>query len=141
VEAGIERLPRAGLADQFFRFAIAGVIATAFDVGTLAALKDGLGLHYLIGNAAGFIVGNFVSYVSSVRWVFSNRTVSRRSMEFAAFSLIGIGGLTISEGCMVLGVDVAGQHYLLAKVFAVGATLAWNFGLKKFLLFRDVSRP
>lgn len=125
---------------QFARYLVAGGIATVFDFGTLILLTSGVGLHYLLSNACGFTVGVIANYLLSVYWVFSYRRLRSKRAEFAIFALIGIGGLGVSELCMYAGVDMVGLHYSLAKIVATGCALAWNFSVRKLMLFRRQER-
>jgi putative flippase GtrA len=121
---------------QLIRYVAVGMVATACDFCVLVTLVDALRLHYLLANACGFFTGLLVNYALSTRWVFASRNVKSRPREFAVFGAIGVAGLGISELCMYMGVEIGGLHYAVAKVIAVVGTLAWNFGLRKALLFR-----
>jgi putative flippase GtrA len=127
------------LSGELLRFIVVGFAATVCDVLVLKALVSGLGWHYLLGNACSFFVGNAVSYLLSVGWVFTERSLSNKTKEFIIFGLIGVGGLGISQACMYASVEWLGLHYMLGKFIAVGATLVWNFVVKKVVLFR--ARP
>jgi len=122
---------------QLFRYAIGGAIATIADFSIYALLVKVLGVHYLIGNATSFTAGVVVNYLISIWWVFPQRQVRSKGVEFGLFALIGLAALGISELCMYFGVHVLGLYDLLTKVLATGCTLVWNFTIRKLLLFRD----
>ena len=123
---------------QFSRYLVVGTIATVADFGTLVFLMELLYLHYLASNAIGFLVGLITNYVLSVSWVFSSRVLATKWLEFLVFSFIGIVGLGISELAMYVGVGLLTLHYTVAKIAAIGATLVWNFTVRKAALFREV---
>jgi len=124
---------------QFFRYAVAGGVATVADFTVYALLVKVLGIHYLIGNACAFSAGIGVNYLASIWWVFASRSIRSKRAEVTIFALIGIIGLGISQLSMYVGVDVVGIYDLLAKVGATVCTLIWNFSARKWLLFRRQS--
>jgi len=63
-----------------------------------------------------------------------------RRAEFAIFALVGIAGLGLTELILFIGTEGVGLDYRLSKLFAVGVVLMWNFGARKFLLFRERPR-
>jgi putative flippase GtrA len=122
---------------QFFRYTLSGVLATVADFGIYAFLVKVVGIHYLLGNAGSSLAGMTVNYLLSIRWVFPRRQVRSQGLEFAIFTLVGLVALGMSELCMYIGVHVFGMYDILAKVLATGFTLAWNFSMRKLLLFHD----
>lgn len=125
------------LSSQLVRYLLVGGVAFAFDFAVLTGLTELAGLHYAWGAACGFAVGLLTNYVLSVAWVFSERNVADRKLEFLIFALVGVLGLGLTEGIMWCGVEQFGIDYRLVKLFAVGVVLVWNFAARKFLLFRE----
>lgn len=123
--------------DQFARFVVAGFVATVFDVSVLIFLKSVAEWNYLAANACSFLVGNVVSYLICISWVFSSRSVSSKSAEFTIFAVVGLAGLAVSQACMYCMVEGLSTHYLFAKTVSVVFTVAVNFLGKKLLLFRE----
>ncbi len=122
---------------QLARYIVVGGVSTVADFGTLVLLTSCAGIHYLISNVGAFIVGLTVNYILSIVWVFGSRTMNSKVAEFLLFAVIGVVGLGISQVVMYAGVELVHVHYALAKVAAVGATLFWNFGIRRALLFRQ----
>jgi putative flippase GtrA len=56
-------------------------------------------------------------------------------VEFTAFTVIGVVGLGLTELLMYTGVDILGLHYLPTKLITVVIVFAWNFGMRRMLLF------
>lgn len=135
----IEKLPdisRQRLRMEVFRYFIAGGLAFGSDFLVLVALTELGGVNYLVSNIFGFCCGLLVSYLLCVRWVFARRRLSVPSQEFAIFALLALVGLGLNEGTMWAVVELAEQHYLIAKVVSTGIVFAINFGMKKVVLFR-----
>ena len=121
---------------EFIRYFIASAIALVVDAGSLYLLTDVAGLPYLYSGAIAFILGLTVIYVLSVTWVFDRRVLRDPKAEFLLFAVIGIVGLGINEAVLWVATDVIGLYYLISKVLSVIFVFSWNFGARKYALFR-----
>ena len=121
---------------QAFRFMIVGALATVVDVSILYVLASRVGLDYRIAAAFAFIAGSVVSYLFSIKWVFTSRAVSNRAMEFSIFTVIGAIGLGLTVLIMHSFVTFFGLHYMVGKAVAIVTVFSWNFGARRFVLFR-----
>jgi putative flippase GtrA len=121
---------------QLLRYLLVGGIAFCADAGALFLLKEA-GLHYLLAAAFAFLVGLTVNFLLSKRFVFTEdaRFVGRAG-EFAAYGLIGLAGLGITELVMYLCTGVFGLYYMLSKIVSAAIVLLWNFFARKFFLYR-----
>lgn len=122
---------------EFLRYALVGGLAFAADFAALALLVSGLGMHYLVGAFFAFMLGIWVNYQLSVRWVFSFRAVGHRGAEFTLFLIVGVATLAASLALMAVLVDWVGMHYLWAKAVAAAFTLLANFAGRRLLLFTN----
>lgn len=120
---------------QLFRYFFVGGIAFVVDFSLLWVLTYYAGLHYLLSASVSFTVGLAVNYVISILWVFNRHTVSNRWAEFAIFAVIGVAGLGLNALIMWAFTDILGCHYLLSKLVSTAAVFAWNFGVRRFVLF------
>lgn len=118
------------------RYFAVSAAALAVDAGCLWLLHDGVGLHFMAANAIAFLLGSVVAYLGSILWVFRNRRMQRPTTEFTLFVAIGLGGLLVNETMLWAGVVLAGSGLVAAKVAAAGSSFAFNFVVRKFLLFR-----
>ena len=121
---------------QILRYGVVGFIAFVVDFTLLIGLAEGVGMDYLTSAAFGFLAGLVVNYYLSVSWVFSHRSLDNRQVEFLLFAAVGVAGLAVTEAILFLGTELSGMDYRLSKIVAVVVVLFWNFGLRKFLLFR-----
>lgn len=101
----------------------------------LAGLTGILGIHYLAATLCAFLLGTWVNYRLSVRWVFNYRALDVRSAEFALFLLVGVVTLGVSLALMAALVDGIGLHVLWAKCVVTVFTLGANFAGRRVLLF------
>lgn len=118
---------------QFVRYIVVGGIAAVIDAGTLYFLSIRLGVNHMIAAAVGFFLGLMVNYIISIAWVFESQGKYRQ--ELMLFSLIGVGGLVLTEIIMWATVDVAKSPIMLGKVIALLLVLIWNFGMRKKFVF------
>lgn len=121
---------------QLFRYFFVGGFAFVVDYGTLFVLTEFCGVNYLISAAIAFILGLIVNYLISIIWVFGQRTVENRWIEFAIFSGIGLIGLVLNEAIMYLGSDVLGLYFMLSKLCSTGIVFFWNFFARKIILYK-----
>ncbi len=126
----------AGLGGEFVRYFLVSLVALAADFGTLVGLTELFGIPYLVSNVAGFILGAVVVYVGGIFWVFGKRRLKDTRAEFSIFVMIGVGGLGVNEGVLWLFTSAVGFHYTLSKVVAAASSFAFNFLVRKYLLFR-----
>ena len=87
------------------RYFAVSAAALAVDAGLLWLLTQAFGMPYLAANAVGL------------------------------FADIGIGGLLVNEVVLWLGVEAAAASLLYAKAVAAGTSFAFNFLVRKYLLF------
>lgn len=120
---------------QLFRYFFVGGTAFVVDYGTLFILTEFCGINHLISAAIAFLLGLIVNYVISIVWVFGNRTVGNRWIEFAIFSAIGLIGLVLNEVIIYIGSDIIGLHYMISKLCSTGIVFFWNFFARKIILY------
>jgi len=142
------------LAGEFLRYLIVGGTAFLVDYGVLFLCQTFIfeargvtGAYILsffipainISTALGFIVGLVINYILSLVFVFKSAKEQNRGKTvgaFVIFAVIGVIGLLLTEGGMILGVNVLKIHYLIVKIFVTGFVLIWNYVARKILIFK-----
>jgi putative flippase GtrA len=137
VTPGVAIIGSTGL-HEFIRYFGASAAALAVDAGLLALLTSVLGVPYLWSGAVGFTAGLTVVYLLSIKWVFQNRSLTDARAEAAIFAVIGVVGLGLNEAVLYALVELVDLHYGVAKLASVAVVFSWNFGARKYLLFRAV---
>lgn len=120
---------------QLFRYTFVGGFAFIVDFGTLYILTEYFNIHYLVSAGIAFIFGLIINYFLSVKWVFNNRTMENRLLEFFLFTLIGIVGLGLNELFLWILTDILLIYYLLSKIITAIIVYLWNFFARKIILF------
>ncbi|MDB5814149.1 MAG: GtrA-like protein family [Rhodocyclales bacterium] len=124
---------RAALLQAFIKYVAVGGIAFVVDWGTLN-LCLWLGLHYMLGTALGFVFGLLTNYSLCVAWVWPG-TRARSVRDVIVFSLIGLGGLALTELGMWLSVGLMHFHPSPSKIVLAAIVLVWNFSLRRIFVF------
>ncbi len=122
---------------QFLRYIFVGGMAFIADAGMLWLIS--LAAHYLIAAAAGFVFGLVVNFALSKLFIFKSSDINAAA-EFAAYAVIGIIGLGITELMMYLLTSKAGIYYMLSKIITAAVVLIWNFAARKIVLYRNGDR-
>jgi putative flippase GtrA len=120
---------------QLIKYGGVACVALATDVTVLTVSVDFYGLPVLLAAALGFCCGLTVNYLLCIQWVFDERVMSSRRIEFAVFGLVGVLGLAFTEFILLIGAEVLAYDYRLVKLFAVAVVFCWNFTARKALLF------
>ena len=119
------------LIEQFVKFGIVGVIATAIDFVALIALTERAGMDPVASAAISFTLSVLFNYAASMRFVFQRREDISRSRELVIFVGLSLVGLFINEALMWLGVTGAGLNSVLVKLLATAVVMLWNFLSRK----------
>ena len=102
----------------------------------LFLLTELAGVHDLRSAALAFLLGLVTNYTLSTIWVFNTRRLTNKFTEFSVFAIIGIVGLGLNELLIWIFADLALMHYMQAKIISTGFVLLWNFGARKYILFK-----
>jgi putative flippase GtrA len=120
---------------ETLRYGGASGCALVIDLSILGVLVHYFSWGYLAASATSFLAGMCVAYLLSVKFVFEQRRLRDRRIEFATFAAIGALGLALNAAVIFVAVNYFGLNYLLAKVAAAGATFFCNFISRRQLLF------
>lgn len=129
------------LRHDLLRYFTASLFALAADLGTLSLCLRVLDFSLGWSASIGFATGALVAYLLSIRWVFRQRAFADApAVEFLAFVGIGIAGLGITQLLLWLGVTRLHLIPELVKLAAAVATFAFNYLVRKTLLFAASGR-
>jgi len=120
---------------QLARALVVGGVAFLIDILILWILTRFFRVHYLISAVCGFSVGVIVNYLMSINWVFTDRSLNSKGIEFTLFSLIGIVGLILNAILMWLLTEKFSVYYLFSRIASGLVIFLVNFLARKILLF------
>ena len=115
---------------EFVRFCFVGGLSLIVDYAVLYSLTEWAGMYYLHSSAISFGVSVVFNYWLCVRYVFkgAKKQTPRQAIIFFSTGVVGLG---LNQLCMWFFVDVAGLHYLIAKLGATVIVTAWNYVTKR----------
>ena len=121
---------------QFFRYFFVGGFAFVVDFALLYILTDKLKMFYLFSATIAFIVGIIVNFILSKLWIFQKKALVNKYLEFGIFGSVGIVGLGLNNLIMWFLTSKLGLYYLLSKLVATAIVYIWNFGARKYILYK-----
>lgn len=134
--------------NQFWRFAVIGVINTAIDYGILFLLSKATGITKGNGviplNVISFSIATINSYYLNKKWAFGDQSRLEQGRKFSLFLVVSIIGVVINTGIVrVVSTNIAPMFglsprlWLLAsKLVATAISLIWNFIGYKVVVFK-----
>lgn len=121
---------------QFLRYVFVGGAAFIVDFFSLFLLTDYFGIYYIISAALAFILGLVTNYLLSIKWVFNQRNIDNKTIEFSLFAFIGIIGLGLNEIFIWFFTSKLSIYYMISKIITAIIILFWNFFARKLTLFQ-----
>ncbi len=123
---------------QLFRYFFVGFISFVADTFVFWIAKNMFGEErYMLAEVFGFIVGVTVNFLLTKTFAFKGvKADTGRTAEIAIFLAITLAGLGWTELLLYTGVEKCNMSSLSAKVIAAIIVLFWNYGMKKFLLYK-----
>ncbi len=127
---------------RFFRFATVGAIGMVVDLSILNALVKLAGWPLLLANSISFSAAVLNNFTWNRRWTFPesrNRPVYTQLPQFALVNILGLlinNLVLLAMYHLIRGRIPDPWDYNLAKVFAIGVVLFWNFGANRLWTYR-----
>lgn len=117
------------------RYLVVGGLSALADWTVFATLLYGFDLHYIAAGTISFILATGLNYYLSVRFVFGAGSRGPRQAMMLVY-LVSTVGIVINLGVLTIGIDVLEMHPLVAKFFATGIAVFWNFLARYFYIFK-----
>jgi putative flippase GtrA len=119
------------------RHQIGGLVAGAVDFGVMILAVEACHASAVVGTAVGATLGAVTNFTLGRVWIFRHAQggAGGQGIRYALVSATSAGLNTLGEHFVH---DVARVEYVLARVFvAVAVSLAWNFPMHRWFVFRD----
>ena len=105
-----------------------GAVTTAVNIAIYAGLHTALGVPSDIANAAAWVAGVVVAYLTNRRWVFHSHTRGRAMLREA---LSFLGGRVLT-GAMDMAIMHVGVEILGPRLISDAGRRLWDLGVKAF---------
>ncbi len=118
------------------RYFLVGAAAASVDFLVFAALTHGFDAHWFASSMLSFLLATALNYRLSVAFVFQQGARFSRSQEIGLVFLASAIGLAFNQLVLWISFEHLGIHLLISKIVATGAVFFWNFGSRRFYIFR-----
>ena len=129
---------------RFAKFAVVGAIGAIIDFAFLNLLKGYFGWPLLYANTVSVSVAILSNFIWNRLWTFPESRSRKKRKQLPQFALVNVVGLIINNlivvGLDALFVPLLGEplSYNVAKMFAIGVVLIWNFGINRLWTYRGL---
>lgn len=132
--------------ERFFKFAVVGAIGAVVDFIVLNLLVQVAGLAPLTANPFSFSAAVLSNFTWNRLWSFPESRQRPLLPQFGQFALINLFGLAINQMIFWLMLHYVlplfhvthPLDYNLAKAFAIGVVLFWNFGVNRMTTYKGL---
>lgn len=120
--------------NQLKRYLITGFSSAAIEMSLLYILKDVIKLSVLEANSIALSIVFWFNFLMNRFWSFKSKTNIRR--QLILYGILFVINLAASDFIMYALTSYLHLQYLIAKVFAIGAVVSWNFILYKKIIYK-----
>ncbi|RUA15208.1 MAG: hypothetical protein DSY55_06760 [Clostridia bacterium] len=147
--------------ERFIKFAIVGAIGAVVDFTVLNFMKIffehmGLGagwdialdpqqIQLIAANAISFSTAVVSNFIWNRLWTFPESRERPIASQLAQFATVNVIGLVINTAILVMMDAYVFSHFVshrlsynLAKAFAIGVVLFWNFGVNRIWTYKGI---
>lgn len=121
------------LDSKFLRFIVVGLISAAIEYTLYFAFT--VVIHYQVANVASFALTNIVTFILSRKYVFASNN-DNKAEEATMFVVCLLGALAVSQTVLWGLVEYGNINDKIAKAFAIGTAVIWNYFTRKHIVFR-----
>ena len=119
---------------QFSRYLITGFSSAAIELTLLFVLRDTAGLTVLAANSIALTIVFWFNFLMNRFWSFKSKANIKR--QLVMYLVLFVFNLATSDLIMYLLTVKLSLQYLIAKVFAIGAVVCWNFVLYRKVIYK-----
>jgi putative flippase GtrA len=130
--------------ERFVKFAIVGAFGAAIDFAVLNLMHKYFGWPLLSANTLSVSIAILSNFTWNRLWTYPESRSRPIRQQLPQFALINIVGLGINN-LIVVGLTAVFANFIpdpwdynLAKAFAIGVVLFWNFGVNRVWTYRGL---
>ncbi len=120
---------------KLIRYALVGGTIAAADIVFFYILCIALDFNYLWVSAINFIIGTYINYRISIRWVFVSGSRFQRHSEITLIYLVSIIALLLSQILIYTFVDLIEINLMASKILTISLMFAWNYLIRRYGIF------
>lgn len=123
------------LTKQFAVFCSVGVVNTLVALGAILFFLEIVGLHYMISNLLGYIIGLIVAFFGHSQFTFNEGKKTYDYQNFIMFIIVFIVSYGLQFACLYILVEIQNMGVIVAQILSMGMYTLVNFLLNKFWTF------
>ena len=115
---------------RFMKFCAVGSSGVLVNLASLFLFADALNIHPNVSAALAIFISVNTNFTVNELWTFRDRrSPGRRSVLVRAvkFNLVSLVGWAINLAVFSLMFNLAGIHYIVSEIIAIGVAMLWNF--------------
>jgi putative flippase GtrA len=120
--------------NQLIRYLITGFCSAAIEISLLYIFKVLLKLALIEANSIALTIVFWFNFLMNRLWSFKSKSSLRK--QLLMYGVLFVINLGASDLIMYLLSTLLHLQYLIAKVFAIGAIVSWNFILYKKIIYK-----
>ena len=121
------------------RYFLVGGVAAGVDFVLFVVAVKGLAVGWMPAGIVSFCFATLVNYSLSVKYVFSSGVRFQRGQEILLVFLVSGVGLVVNQAALATLIEGAGWDPLMAKIGATSAVFFWNYGVRRYFIFKPRS--
>lgn len=119
---------------QIKRYLITGFSSAAIELSLLYILKDLSGLGVIEANSIALTIVFWFNFLMNRFFSFkSSGSIKRQLIMYGILFVFNLGASDLIMHLLTTALHI---QYLIAKVFAIGAVVSWNFVLYKKVIYK-----
>ncbi|MGI0101257.1 MAG: GtrA family protein [Nitrosotalea sp.] len=123
-------------AKHAFKYYVVGASGVLVNLGILYALKEYVGLWYLVSSAIAIYTSMTTNFFLNKAWTFNDIAIKQSTVfMYVKFVGISIAGMLIQLGLNYMFVDITHLYYLLAALISIVIASGVNFVLNRHITF------
>lgn len=125
---------KAKSAGEMIRYLITGLCSAAIEFSLLFVFKDLIGLSVVASNSIALSTVFWFNFLMNRIWSFKSKM--KLGKQLGMYLLLFLFNLGASDFIMYMLTDRLSMQYLVAKIFALGAVVCWNFIIYKKVIYK-----
>jgi Predicted membrane protein len=119
---------------QIIRYLVTGFTSAAIELTLLYTLKDIIKLDVIVANSIALTIVFWFNFLMNRLWSFKSKANIKK--QLIMYGILFTFNLGASDLIMYALTSLLHLQYLVAKVFAIGAVVSWNFVLYKKVIYK-----
>ena len=119
---------------RVLKFFFSGVIGLGVNLGVFHLLFV-LGVPYLAGSVAAFLVAMIVGFILQKYWTFGERSQKRVQKQFLLYVMLTLCNLAVNTLIVYVLVEYASAHYLVAQTIGAGSVALTSYVIYRRYIF------